>query len=483
MRSVPHRVVCLLGLDDGAFPRKAPRDGDDLMLDTPHLGERDPRTEDRQLLLDALLAATDRLIIAYTGNDERTNSPRPAAVPVGELLDVIDATARADHGLARTQVVVRHPLQPFDPRNFAPGALVPARTWSFDPVALDGARALSGPRTQPGPFLAHPLPPLDVPLVELEDLLRFAQHPVRAFLRQRLRITLADVSEEIEDSLRVELDGLQRWGVGQRLIEARLAGVDGRTAMLAEIARGTLPPGVLGQPVITDVYRVVDAIVAEANVLVAGGTHRDPFDVRTALPDGRVLSGTVAGVRGDTLLTITYSRISAKHRLASWVRLLALTTAYPERAFSAVTVGRAGGDATVMVARIAPLGTDGESRAHAARAQLALLVDLYGRGMREPLPLYCLSSAAYAEATLAGRDPVAAGRQAWTSGWLFDKEDRELEHQLVLGGVRVFDELLAEPPATGEQGPDWEMSETTRLGRWARRMWDGLLQAEELSSR
>ena len=189
MRSVPHRVVCLLGLDDGAFPRKAPRDGDDLMLDTPQLGERDPRTEDRQLLLDALLAATDRLIIAYTGNDERTNSPRPAAVPVGELLDVIDATARADHGLARTQVVVRHPLQPFDPRNFAPGALVPARTWSFDPVALDGARALSGPRTEPGPFLARPLPPLDAPLVELEDLLRFVQHPVRAFLRQRLRIS------------------------------------------------------------------------------------------------------------------------------------------------------------------------------------------------------------------------------------------------------------------------------------------------------
>ena len=92
MRSVPHRVVCLLGLDDGAFPRKAPRDGDDLMLADPLVGERDPRSEDRQLLLDALMAATERLIITYTGNDERTNAPRPPAVPVGELLDAIDAT-------------------------------------------------------------------------------------------------------------------------------------------------------------------------------------------------------------------------------------------------------------------------------------------------------------------------------------------------------------------------------------------------------
>ena len=93
MRSVPHRVVCLLGLDDGAFPRHTARDGDDLLLAEPSVGDRDPRTEDRQLLLDALLAAQEALIITYSGNDERTNAPLPPAVPVGELLDAIDATA------------------------------------------------------------------------------------------------------------------------------------------------------------------------------------------------------------------------------------------------------------------------------------------------------------------------------------------------------------------------------------------------------
>src|ERR1700732_2083603 len=74
-----------LGRDDGAFPRKSPRDGDDLLLDSPHVGDRDPRAEDRQMLLDALMAAQEKLIIMFSGNDERTNAPQPPAVPVGEL--------------------------------------------------------------------------------------------------------------------------------------------------------------------------------------------------------------------------------------------------------------------------------------------------------------------------------------------------------------------------------------------------------------
>jgi exodeoxyribonuclease V gamma subunit len=456
MRSVPHRVVCLLGLDDEAFPRKGPRDGDDLLLDEPHVGDRDARLEDRQMLLDALLAAKDRLIITYTGNDERTNAPRPPAVPVGELLDVIDAPS----------IVVRHPLQPFDPRNFTRGELVRDRSWGFDPVTLDGARALDGPRPEPGPFLAGPLPPQETNVIELDDLVRFVQHPVRAFLRQRLGISFRDFADEVEDALPVELDGLEKWGVGQRLLDARLAGVDGRAAVLAEIARGGLPPGVLGEPVIRDVFPIVEDIVAAAELA-------DPpasIDVRVPLADGRLLTGTVAGVAGDVVRTVTYSRVAARQRLAAWVRLLALSAAHLGRPFASLTVGRA--RAGVAIARIPPVDPD------SALAHLAQLIDLYDRGMREPLPLYCATSAAYAEAVAAGDDPVKAARREWLSDWTFDKEDRDAEHQLVLGGVRSLDELLAEPPRDDEGG--WDIADERRLGRLALRLWSGLLASEEL---
>ena len=265
MRSVPHRVVCLLGMDDGVFPRKSPRDGDDLMLADPHVGDRDARTEDRQLLLDALLAATDQLIVTYTGNDERTNLVRPPAVPIGELLDVVDRTVRTDEGRARERVEVRHPLQPFDPKNFTVGELMPERAWSFDPVTLHGAEALTTERAQPAPFLAGPLPPREQTLVELEDLVRFAGHPVRAFLRQRLGISVGDYADEVEDALPVELDALERWGVGQRLLDGVLGGADIEACIAAEVARGTLPPGKLATPVIARIRPIVAHIAAAAD--------------------------------------------------------------------------------------------------------------------------------------------------------------------------------------------------------------------------
>jgi exodeoxyribonuclease V gamma subunit len=453
MRSVPHRVVCLLGLDDGVFPRKGPRDGDDLMLDDPHVGERDARTEDRQLLLDALMAATDKLIITYTGNDERTNLERPPAVPVGELLDVIGR---------REQIVVRHPLQPFDPRNFMAGELVPERTWSFEDVTLEGARALSEDRAQEPPFLAGRLPPLDDDVIELTDLVRFVERPVRTFLRRRLGISVGDYSDELEDALPVALDALEVWGVGQRLLDARLAGVEPRTSVLAEIARGTLPPGVLGKPVIDRVQPTVEDIVAH---VPAGGAGS--VDVKVELPDGRTLGGTVPGVAGETLRTVTYSRVSARHRLAAWVRLLTLTAAHPGRSFEAMTIGRApsGSDASVTIARIPPLDVA------LARDHLAVLIDLFDRGMREPAPLACLTSAAYAEAG------AVAARRAWESTYEFAREDQDPEHVLVHGGVLTYEDLLAAPARADEP---WDMDETRRFGRWARRLWDGLLQHEEL---
>jgi exodeoxyribonuclease V gamma subunit len=401
MRSVPHRVVCLLGLDDGTFPRRTALDGDDLILADPHVGDRDARAEDRQLLLDALLAATDHLVVTYTGRDERTNTERPPAVPVGELLDVIDRTVQTPEGdgvPARERVVVQHPLQPFDPRNFTagPDALVAGRPWSFDPVALGGARALATDQRQtPQPFLPGPLPPERPDPVEVDQLVRFVQHPTKAFLRQRLGIALYADNEEVAEALPVELAPLEQWDVGTRLLHARLAGVDQQACVAAEKARGTLPPGEIAQPLLDTLGQNIESLVVAVADVAGTAGEPGPVEVDVRLPDGRSLIGTIPDVcdlppgpdgPGVMIRTVNYSRVGAKHRLAAWVRFLALTAAHPDRGIEAVTVGRRqeGGrtNTKTTVARIPPLPGPPDARRQAALDQLDVLVSGAGLALR-----------------------------------------------------------------------------------------------------
>jgi exodeoxyribonuclease V gamma subunit len=441
MRSVPHRVVCLLGLDDGAFPRQPPRDGDNLLLAQPRPGDRDPRTEDRQLLLDALLAAREALIITYSGNDERTNAPQPPAVPVGELLDAIDDTARVaspdGRRRARDEIVVHHPLQAFDPRNF--DAAMP---WSFDVAALAGASAFIAPRHEPPPFLPEPLPAApDSDLVTLDELVAFVQRPVRAFLRQRLGVSIRRDEDEIDDALPIELDGLARWGVGERLLDAVRAGVDPRDAYRTEIARETLPPGALGAPVIQSILPTAK-LLADCAAAYSGGHEPRSEQTNVTLPGGVRLTGTVGGIYGHVVLQVSYSRLNPRHRLAAWLRLLALTAANPEIPFEAVTIGRGARPGEIQVARLTQLGGSPEVRVDAALAQLGPLALLRAEGLRYPLPLPCATAHAYARAAIqTGEDPLVAARHEWESGFNRPGEEVEPEHVLAFGEMLDFDEL------------------------------------------
>ena len=125
MRSVPHRVVCLVGLDDGMFPRLGVVDGDDVLARDPMTGERDIRSEDRQLLLDAIGAATEKLVITYTGANEYSGQQRP---PPCRWSNCSTPSTSPRRQKVRGTIVVEHPLQPFDIRNVIPGELgIPQR--------------------------------------------------------------------------------------------------------------------------------------------------------------------------------------------------------------------------------------------------------------------------------------------------------------------------------------------------------------------
>jgi len=310
---------------------------------------------------------------------------------------------------------------------------------------------------------------------------------VRAFLRQRLGIRTRRYGDDVSDSLSVELDHLERWDVGEHLLQARLRGADRRAACLAEINRGLLPPGMLGRRIIEQVEPMADALATVALDHIGARERRDPLDVQVALPDGRLLTGTVPAPHGDTLLNVSYSRLGYKHRLAAWVALVAACAAHPERELQSVRIGRGRGDDVRTAIATLPAGSPSERGALALR-EIERLVTLFDLGMREPLPLFCKTSGAYAWAARQGQDPYDDACSEWKSdftkgGEWFSREDEEAEHQLVLSGTVALQTLLDHAPSPAEEGDGWAADETSRLGRLARYLWDGLLANEQVSSR
>jgi exodeoxyribonuclease V gamma subunit len=471
MRSVPHRVVCLLGLDDGVFPRQGSVDGDDALARDPLTGERDARSEDRQLLLDAILAATQTLVVTYTGANEFSGHQRPPAVPLKEVLDALDVTASTDDGRPVSEAVtVRHPLQPFDPRNVSPAGLVPGTTFSFDAAAAAGARAAAGPRSEPPPFLDGRLAPRAPGDVSLDDLVRFWTDPIKGFLgRDGVDIALPTEEEQPEDALPVEIDNLAQWAVGDRVLGDLLAGLSEAVVKQREWRRGELPPGQLGWRMLG---RIVDRAQPVYGAAVALRTSAPrAVDVAVDLGDGRRLVGTVAQVYGDRLVPVTYSRLGAKHRLASWVRLLALAASDDDRSWTAHTLGRPHSRSRDAVATslLGPLD-------HTARDLLRDLVVLRDRGLRAPLPLPLKASLGYARARRSHADvPDALVKAGYD--WRDSRFPGEQSDPAVL---KIWGRLEEPPEVGGSPAPGEEFpGETGRFGALAMRVWGPLVQAEQ----
>jgi exodeoxyribonuclease V gamma subunit len=298
-------------------------------------------------------------------------------------------------------------------------------------------------------------------LVALSDLIAFVERPARAFLRQRLGVSVARWDDEVVDAIPVEFGGLERFGVGQRLLDAVLGGAGWQAAIDAEMARGTLPPGELGRPIVKETSRTAEQIAAQARVFAV--TDPRTFETNLLLSGGQRLTGTVSGVHDRVLLSVAFSRLNPRQRLSAWVRLLVLTAAHPEVPWEAVTLGRARGrDAEVAIARIPPLAGSPETRAELARVELDRLLALRAEGLTRPLVAPARTAEAFVVAQAAGQDAAAAARREWVSGWtpsgFVEREDREPEHQLVFG-----DPL----PLTG-------------LGRDAPRLWEPLRTRERL---
>jgi len=248
-----------------------------------------------------------------------------------------------------------------------------------------------------------------------------------------------------------------------------LAGLDPAVVKQREWRRGELPPGQLGWRMLGRILERT-APLREAAAELRTSAPR-AVDVAVDLGGGRRLVGTVPEVYGDRLVPVTYSRLGAKHRIASWVHLLALAAADGDRNWTAHTLGRPHSRSrdAVATSQLGPLD-------HTALDVLRDLVALRDRGRRAPLPLPLKASLGYARARRSRADVpdalVKAGYD-WRDG-RFPGEQSDPAVLKIWGRLDDPPEV-AEAPSPGEQFP----GETGRFGALSMRVWSPLIEAEQ----
>ncbi|MFN9798265.1 MAG: exodeoxyribonuclease V subunit gamma [Gemmatimonas sp.] len=324
MRAIPHRIIAMLGLDDRAFPRRQRRPAFDLIGADPQRGDRDPRADDRQLVLDTLLSAGDRLILSYVGRSQENNAEIAPSVVLSELLDGIDRLAPGG-ALPSRQLRVEHRLQPFSPVYFAQHADRDARLFSFD-TAL--ARSLTaGDRMDAPPFLptlppvpvlvrdAHTAvhaPPLELTVNELVDAWL---DPARVYCRRVLQVTVAGDDPLIEDVEPMTVDALQRTIEQQRMLDRTLQGRSEpvRERVLAA-ASGHLPAAALGTHWH---YRLRDEL-SPLLARVGGAMFLDPLPVEVRGADWTV-RGHLDLPREGEQWRVRAGKLTSRDKARAWV--------------------------------------------------------------------------------------------------------------------------------------------------------------------
>jgi exodeoxyribonuclease V gamma subunit len=438
MRSVPYRIVCLLGMDDERFPRTSRTDGDDLLVGHEIVGDHDRAAEDRQLLLDALLAASDQLIVTYSGKDELTAVEYPPAVPVAELLDLIATMVAEDAG---GRVVTEHPLQPFAVANFAPRALGLPGPWAFDPVQLAAAEAAQ--RRLPADGQGGTWPEWEVPTeIRLDDLIAYLQHPTRRFLRTRAGFTVPPRSEAPDDSLPVTLGSLEAWAVKDRLLTGLIAGHDIDALVARERSSDALPPGDLAVPAIEAAVAAAEQLAAAAARFEVDPSRRKPWSGAVAVAGYTVVGSVLADPEHAHIAVVTPSKIKAATRLRAIAELAFLTALEPEQPWRAILVGRRDGGEGHIAVTVDRLGRDPDERRTGALTILGGLVALFVEGHQRPLPIPC--ETAFAWQRRAGSDRSRAAGEAkekWEGRF---SEGADPAHVMVFPHLAATDRLIAE---------------------------------------
>ncbi|NOI81273.1 exodeoxyribonuclease V subunit gamma [Vibrio tubiashii] len=407
MRSIPFRTVCLLGMNDGVYPRSMPPEGFDLMNGRTKPGDRSRRDDDRYLFLEAMLSAQQTLYISYVGRSIQDNTERVPSVLVSELMEYCHQNYRLDRDevLASdesgekllSELITHHSMVPFSTTAFVGEYPSYAKEWL---PAVNRLGQVSGEfNRQLQDYLLDATYPLELDLVELQ---RFWRLPVQYFFNRRLKVMFEPPLPAMEDDEPFVLNGLESYQMRDSLLDSLLkqqlsGGQDSKGVIESFVkqqrAQGRLPVGAFGD-IEFETNRVQAQELVEKLTFLCGSEANDlevklTFDILGE--DKKVnLTGWLTQYYQSGLIRFRSGKIRSQDYLSAWVDHLAMSAMGISKRTHMIGYDRKEGVVHLIYPEIAD--------ASYAHSLLSELVRLFYQGMTEPLCYFPRTALAGVEA-------------------------------------------------------------------------------------
>ncbi len=370
MRAVPFKVVAMLGMDYNSFPRRPRHEGYNLIYKKSKPGDRNPRNDDRQLFLETIVNAEEKLIITYSGLSSKDLSVTPPSVCVCELTDCIDKTfSTKDAMLPSRKITVVHPLQPFSAEYFNNSS---DKLFSYDRYYIRKAED----DAQVKNFISEPITEAKTPEeISLDDFIRFWQNPQRWFCNNTLNIYFPREAEEL-NAEEAQLEGaLEEYTVNNTLLTYALSGETGNGAKRL-IHEGLIPPLELGKAKLCQTISEVESFrekIGKINFLKPAS-----INIRCK---GITINATIDKLTENGVVLYRMATVKPKDLIQGWLCHLAVCTT------NKFTITRIfAKDKTIT---INPVDN--------AQEILEEITACFKQGQRQPLPFFTIASHVYAQ--------------------------------------------------------------------------------------
>jgi exodeoxyribonuclease V gamma subunit len=377
MRSIPFKVVGLMGMSEQDFPRKSSSRSFDLIEKYPRTGDKNVRSEDRYLFLEALISARENFIITYTGADIRDNSPMPCSAIVIQLIDVIMESFKIE---SEQDLICYHPLHPFNTKYF--NKKESKKYFSFSPYAFKISKSLANRSDKKELFIHKTISQSDFLKedISLIDLCYFFKHPLSYMMKNELGIVLQESEQIFQDREPVVLDFLDNYQIGSNILTKSVETKQLNLDYDRFKASGQLSFGKKGKIDLEEIYAQVAPIYKKGETIIKKDLMSSKF-INIEF-NSISISGTIDLIREDIgRLILTFGKLNPQRLLKAWIYHLALNASLnKEEPLKTVLVGKSAGKSKEMAQEIIFSEIDGNE----AYILLSDLVKSYQSGLDTP---------------------------------------------------------------------------------------------------